>query len=803
MTSSSNVNADEIHRICEWMDHSDWNVLERGLDSKRDIEVCTQLLQKTSVIEITSFGVNASSTSPPDWTNGDQEGLIQEGLIEDTQRAAEPETTSIAQRFTNSKLIGTGAYGIIFSAIDTKFQMPVALKFLRPSKSDLADTRNRFFGEAQTTARLSHPGIIRIYDTGKLECLPFITSELADSGPLTKWLKARNQLLSTREAASMVAQVAEAIQYAHSRLTLHRDIKPSNILLVKGASKDTEGLGIRPVITDFGLSKRLESSPGRDHTLDGLVIGTVRYMSPEQARGDIRSIGTTSDIYSLGVVLYELLAGVVPFDNPQDRVVQSMVIHAEVPSPWIHRPSIPRDLEAITMKCLRKNPEDRYATAQELATDLRRFLNGDSVEARKSTPLRNLVRTVRKYPLVAGLMVLLFAIVTIAALVIQRSRKLERETSDWALENIARFGSTFSDRILEGNRVTATNLLEILEPEIEFLSNRVEIGEQTPRILQTLSVLRHYASVSYSSIGDYRRAYEERLKVIDVQKRLLSLQPKNEARLRFQIASSFYWLSTFSLKILVDHGYETQPPDAVIEQGLAITDELLRENPHDVDVADLENAMRFELGSYFLYMRQYEDACNTNDRVIRDSTPLAKRHRDRPLLAVYAMRCYSSNSHIYELRGEYSTAKECYRSAMAFVKDIYQDAWDQGWTVRDVANLYVYSIRFLFRRKEFKELLDETMECEDWFSENSGYLLGEKEGCLQSPEAFDYWVLAYRRLAAQRLSDDVEVQRITHRMEYLARIVRGQSIDLTSIREFLAEDGIATPELDAADPSGN
>jgi hypothetical protein len=128
-----------------------------------------------------------------------------------------------------------------------------------------------------------------------------------------------------------------------------------------------------------------------------------------------------------------------------------------------------------------------------------------------------------------------------AALVIQRSRKLERETSDWALENIARVGSTFGDRILEGNRVSATNLLEILEPEIQFLSNQVERGEQTPRILQTLSVLRHYASISYSSTGEFRQAYEQRLKVIEIQERLLSLRPRNSARLRFQMAHSYYW----------------------------------------------------------------------------------------------------------------------------------------------------------------------------------------------------------------------------------------------------------------------
>lgn len=798
MTSSSSVNVDEINRICEWMDHSDWNVLDRGLDSKRDIEYCAKLLQQVSVIEITSFGVNTSSTSPHDWTNSDRDGFI-----EDTPRTVVPETKSIAQRFTNPKLIGTGAYGIIFSAFDTKFQMPVALKFLRPSKSDSADTRNRFFGEAQTTARLSHPGVIRIYDTGKLEGLPFITSELADSGPLTKWLKARGQLLSPREAASLVAQVAEAIQYAHSRLTLHRDIKPSNILLVKGASKDTEGLGVRPVITDFGLSKRLEPSPGRDHTHDGLVIGTVRYMSPEQARGDIRSIGTTSDIYSLGVVLYELLAGVVPFDNPQDRVVQSMVIHAEVPSPWLHRPSIPRDLEAITMKCLHKNPEDRYGTSQELATDLRRFLNGDSVAARKSTPFRNLVRAVRKYPLVAGLMVLLFAISTVAALVIQRSRKLERETSDWALENIARVGSTFGDRILEGNHVTAKNLLEILQPEIEFLSNQVERGEQSPRILQTLSVLRHYASVSYASIAEFHQAYEERLKVIDIQERLLSRRPSNIAQLQFQMAHSFYWLASLSRHVPPENRTGFQSPDTLFEKGLVITGELLKASTNDIDVADLENAMRYEMGGYFQQVRRYEDACNTYDRVIRDSTALAKRHPDRPLLAAYAMRCYYHKADIYESRGQYSIAAEHFRSGLAFAKEIYHDSWDQRWTVRDVSSFYHLFIRFLFRREEFQDLLKETAACEEWFSQNNVYLLGERTGCLQSPEAFEYCVLAYRRFGANRLNDDAEVQQISHRMEYLARILRGQSIDLKSIGDELASDGVVASELEADDHNNN
>jgi tetratricopeptide (TPR) repeat protein len=345
--------------------------------------------------------------------------------------------------------------------------------------------------------------------------------------------------------------------------------------------------------------------------------------------------------------------------------------------------------------------------------------------------------------------------------------------------------------------------LEILEPEIQFLGNQVERGEQTPRILQTLSVLRHYASISYSSTGEFRQAYEQRLKVIEIQERLLSLRPRNSARLRFQMAHSYYWLASLSLKMLDDRGYETQPPDLLLEQGLAITGELLKAKPDDVDVADLENAIRYEMGTYFQQVRRYEEACNTYDRVIRDSTTLAKHHRGRPLLAAYAMRCYNHSADICELRGEYSTAKECYRSAKAFVKDIYQDAWDQRWTVRDVADLYAQSARFLARREEFQELLDETRECEDWFSGNRGYLLGEKEGCLQSPEAFDYWVLAYRRLAAQRLSDDVEVQRITHRMEYLAQIVRGQSIDLTSIRECLAEDSVATPELDADDRREN
>jgi len=792
VTSSSSVNADEINRICEWMDHSGWDVLDRKVDSKRDIESCVKLLQQTAVIEIQSFGVNTSSTNPLDWLDSDAGGFV-----DDHGRNVQSESTTVAQRFTSPKLIGTGAYGIIFSAFDTKFQMPVALKFLRPSKSDSTDTRNRFFGEAQTTARLSHPGIIRIYDTGRLEDLPFITSELADSGPLTKWLQSRGQLMSPREAASLVSQVADAVQYAHSRLTLHRDIKPSNILLVKSASKDTEGLGVRPVITDFGLSKRLEPSFDRDHTLDGLVIGTVRYMSPEQARGDIRSIGTTSDIYSLGVVLYELLTGVVPFDDPKDRAVQSMVIHAEVPSPWTKRPSIPRDLEAITMKCLRKSPEDRYQTAQELAIDLRCFLNGESVAARKSTPLRNLIRAIRRYPIVASLLVLLLAISTIAGIVIQRSRKLEQETSDWALENIARVGSTFGDRILEGNRVTAANLLEILEPEIQFLSQQVARGDETPRVLQTLSVLRHYYSVSLSSLGQFRRAYDERLKVIDIQQRLLVLEPKKSARNRFQLATSYYLLATLFVSIPPEEQAGIRSPEELVQQALEITGELLKANPDDVDVADLENAMRFELGSYFQHFRRYEDASSIYARVLRDSSSLAQRHRDRPLLAAYAIRCYYNLASICENQGEYSLAKEHYHSAKVFAKDIFQDAWDQSWTVRDFAYLYVLSVRFLLKRDEFKELLDETAECDEWFSTKNAMLLGEKEGYLQSPEAFEYSILAYRRFASQRLGNETEVQRISHRMEYLARIMRGQSIDLESISASLAEDKVASLEIDS------
>jgi serine/threonine protein kinase len=280
--------------------------------------------------------------------------------------------------------LGRGGMGVVYLARQIKLNRRVALKMLTGHYGP--DELQRFLAEAETAAGLHHAHIAQIYEVGEHEGAPFYSMEYVEAGSLADRLK--KDLPTPRDAAQLLIQVARALHFAHQNGVVHRDMKPGNVLL------DPDGVA---KVADFGIAKRLKENT--QLTVSGAVIGTPTYMAPEQAKGTSRHVGPAADIYSLGAILYEMLAGRPPFlPEDSETAITVRVLTEDPVSPAWHRPEIPRDLEVISMKCLEKEPRDRYESAAAFAEDLRRFLDDETIVARPPTPVVRSIKWLRRHP---------------------------------------------------------------------------------------------------------------------------------------------------------------------------------------------------------------------------------------------------------------------------------------------------------------------------------------------------------------------------------------------------------------------
>lgn len=380
--------------------------------------------------------------------------------------------------------LGRGGMGIVFKARDVRLKRLVAIKMLLDPEFASPEQRMRFRIEAEAVAQLRHPHIVQVYELGEMPGVrggiphPYMVLEYVEGPTLFRYQ--REHHFTELEAAQLMITLARAIQHAHDHGLIHRDLKPSNILMsheCAAPSSDTLPPGrmvatgtLNPKITDFGLVKAItfEDEARRDLTAPELLVGTPQYMAPELASPDHRAPHCSIDIYSLGVIFYELLTEHLPFETGD---VLQMLVEAqtlEPPSPRKFKPQLNRDLETICLKCLEKDPQRRYLSAAALADDLTRFLHHEPIHARPLTEWQRFRKWMRRHPTIAALAGLLFTVVTVALIAI---------ASFWYQAEQDRYLAESHSQQAELSR----DLARISEQTAREAASKAQAAEQTAR----------------------------------------------------------------------------------------------------------------------------------------------------------------------------------------------------------------------------------------------------------------------------------------------------------------------------------
>jgi len=422
----------------------------------------------------------------------DSDGTIGQRSGKESRESVRPEVAG----YEILEELGRGGMGVVYQARHQQLNRLVALKVIRAGIDATPRDRERFQVEAEAVARLRHVNILQIYEIGEAAGLPFVALELLAGGSLADRLRSTPQ--PALQAAELLVTLARAIDAAHRAGIVHRDLKPSNVLF------DREGT---PKIVDFGLAKLLEQEDGQ--TESGQIVGCPSYMAPEQARGKIKEIGPAADVYALGAILYEMLTGRPPFKAPTPMETAIQVIHDEPVPPCRLLPRVPRDLETICLKCLRKEPQKRYASAEELADDLCRYLDNRPIRARRVPLWERGAKWVRRHPATATLIGLAAAagVMLGAGLLHQDAQRRNQERIE--AERVAGRGAECDQELFKALAAVAekkwTDAKLILAPLLQSLKGEPRLGSHRKRADTLLAQVEQGIQAEEHQRQDQRR----------------------------------------------------------------------------------------------------------------------------------------------------------------------------------------------------------------------------------------------------------------------------------------------------------
>jgi serine/threonine protein kinase len=457
----------------------------------------------------------------------------------------DPERMPRVPGFQIQSELGRGAMGVVYLAIETGLDRRVALKILPGALGPDAATglRRRWLREARAISSVRHPNVVPLYDYGEADGWFFLVLEYIPGGTLKQRLA---EPLPARVAAKLVETIARAVGHLHGHDLLHLDLKPSNILLDCEANSPWERA--TPRISDFGLALSSDEIGASEKTLPGLR-GTPSYMAPEQTTASRADVGAAADIHALGAILYELLTGRPPFQGTSPLETLDQVRGQSPVPPRRLNPKIPRDLETIALKCLEKTPSRRYGSAEALAGDMNRFLEGRPIKARHISPIEHAWRWCRRQPVIAALaatlvLTLIGSFVGLLALLRRTEAQRARSEANYqvASRSLDELVSVFSyeqyDIPVIHFKANRLKTLELARSEVIELSKRYPLDKGG---LKRLATIDNCLATSYASDGKPDEALKVMEESIGCREAYLALSP-GDVEVQQQQFGSACWL---------------------------------------------------------------------------------------------------------------------------------------------------------------------------------------------------------------------------------------------------------------------
>jgi tetratricopeptide (TPR) repeat protein len=592
--------------------------------------------------------------------------------------------------------LGRGGMGVVYLARQLALDRRVALKMLRAGDDADPETLARFRREAEVVARLQHPHVVQIHEVGMHQGRSFCALELIDGGSLDRrWARTPQPAGQTAE---LIETLARAVHAAHTQGIVHRDLKPANVLVT------LDGV---PKITDFGLAKRLDLGPG--DTKSNMIMGTPSYMAPEQGQGLSKTVGPAADVYALGAILYEGLTGRPPFKGESALETLHQVLSQEPVTVRALQPKVPGDLETICLKCLRKEPGKRYASALDLAEDLRRFRNGEPIAARQTPAWERTVKWARRRPAVAALVgVGTVGLLSLLAIWLGFTGRLRTERvradgqRDEALKNFRRARDAvdkYLTQVSDNPKLQGQDLRSLRQ---ELLASAKTFYEEFVNERQDDVNLRADLALAYCRLGAITAeigSKEEAMRYCRQGTTLLAdVIPGHEdsTRLQLELVHGQRFLGV----LYSDLGLNGEAEQA-LHKALALLESVMKPDPDNAGYRAILATAHQTLGNVYRTIGQRNAA---EQECLAALDILESLAGQNPNEATYHSRiadCYIALGDLFEDRNLVLKAEQVYRKAIAIQDGLVKRypatlAYRQqlAWVYNNLGKLYVSTRRF-------------------------------------------------------------------------------------------------------------